>query len=310
MKARILFLSALLITQVGLAVYLFSPVHEQQGGGAQTRLLAITDTAAIDSIHIDGEEGKTLRLRRAASGWTLPDIDDLPADDGRIDGLLHRLAGLERGWPVARTHDAAEHFRVTDGDFVRRIDLMHGDERIARLYLGTSPGFRKIHARVDGDDGIYAVALSAFEVAPKADDWLDKGLLSLNDERIDSITLPGVRLVRKDGALNLDGLGPDETLKRDAVDRLVDRIRHLTVGGLADSARPKADAGPFEMTIALADGRRLDYRFTPIEKDTDYRLEVTGHKHRFRIAATVVDELRTYTKDLLVDGHKDQDAKG
>ncbi len=305
MNARIITLAGLLIAQIALSAYLFSNGHGNEEGRPE-RLLDIADASQIDGLGITDEDGRSLALRKGPNGWTLPGTDDLPADAARVDDLVRRLTGLERGWPVARTAEAAEHFKVTPEDFVRRIDLMHGEERLARLYLGTSPALRRIHARIDGDERIHAVALSAYEIEAKPDAWLDKSLLAIAEgTEIESIRLAGLHLLRRNGALVVDDLAGDEKMRAPAVDDLVDRLRHLTVVGLADDVKLKEDDEPLTLEISLAGGERRHYRFQAIDEDTDYRLEVDGRRHRFRVAAPLVDALRGFDRDRLVEktGH-------
>ncbi|MEQ8692832.1 MAG: DUF4340 domain-containing protein, partial [Pseudomonadales bacterium] len=63
-----------------------------------------------------------------------------------------------------------------------------GDEQLADIYLGTSPGFQRVHARKAGEDEIFSVELSNYELPLTVDGWLDKALLSIA-EPLDAIQL-------------------------------------------------------------------------------------------------------------------------
>ena len=52
---------------------------------------------------------------------------------------------------------------------------------MAELYLGTSPVFRKSHARQANNDVVYAMKLNTFDVPAENDYWLERTLLAFND---------------------------------------------------------------------------------------------------------------------------------
>jgi len=61
-------------------------------------------------------------------------------------GLIDKLEGAEAAWPVATSESSAERFEVSDAKFQRRIRFFADDAVVTELFLGTSPGFRRVHA--------------------------------------------------------------------------------------------------------------------------------------------------------------------
>ena len=106
----------------------------------------------------------------------------VPADGDKVAQLLDKLAGLSAPWPVATSAASAERFEVTDDLFQRRLALYTGDEEVALIFLGTSPGFERVHARRADSDEIFSVALSNYELPATIDGWLDKGLLGMSED--------------------------------------------------------------------------------------------------------------------------------
>jgi hypothetical protein len=142
-----------------------------------------TELKDVDRIAIDGPvspdkgQGGRVELVKRDGKWLLPGYFDAPADAAKVEDLLKRLAGSKRGLAVATTAPALARFRVADDDYEKRIVVGRGETTLATVYLGTSSGLRKTHARTAQDREVYAIELPAYEVRTAAVDWLDQALL-------------------------------------------------------------------------------------------------------------------------------------
>ena len=195
------------------------------------------DARAVDGLSVAGEDGE-VTLTKAASGWQLP--DGLPVDETKVDGVIEKLADAAAGWPVATSASVQERFEVAEDNHQRRLTLSGGGEPVADIYLGTSPGYRKAHARRVDDDDIYAITFSNYEAGTKAADWLDKALLRPNG------ALTGMRY---DGAFDLskdeEGVWTASTgaaLDQAKVETLAGRFTGLTVTGVSELSPQEAIA--------------------------------------------------------------------
>jgi len=142
-------------------------------------LLAIK-SADIDRVVIQDASNK-VTLQKSGSQWQLPELHQLPVDKQKLEAILQKLDGTKLTWPVTTTASSHDRFEVSGTKFQRRIALFQGDTKKADLWLGTTPGFKKIHVRREGEDQVYAVELTAFEFATASNDWLQKGLLAVKD---------------------------------------------------------------------------------------------------------------------------------
>jgi len=115
---------------------------------------------AVDRLTIEGSDHKQVVLARQGKAWVLPESDDFPADAAKVDALLERLKGLQRGLAVGATASAQRRFKVSDNDFERRLTLAANDKTLGTLYLGTSPGLRQVHARTAADDAVYTTGFA------------------------------------------------------------------------------------------------------------------------------------------------------
>jgi hypothetical protein len=176
MDRRIPALAILLAAQLLLTVGVLWWRNADDGG--RPGELITFDREAVDRITIDDGDGKSLTLQKSADGWVLPAADGLPADAQKVSETLEKLGASDASWPVATTEAAATRFEVTDEKFQRRIRLANGDSTLIDLYLGTSPGFRKVHARLAGESDIYAITFANYDATTKAQDWLSKSLIA------------------------------------------------------------------------------------------------------------------------------------
>lgn len=172
-------LTILFVAQVLLILGVFAyQQHSRVQVDAQP-LLAIK-TADIDRVVIHDVDNKTT-LQKTGGEWQLPELQLLPVDKQKLEDVLQKLEGTKLTWPVTTTASSHERFEVADSKFQRRIELFQGETKKADLWLGSSPGFKKIHLRRGGENQVYAVELASFEFATVTNDWLQKDLLAVKD---------------------------------------------------------------------------------------------------------------------------------
>lgn len=245
---------------------------------------------AVDEIHISGADDESVVLRREGEDWVL--ADGYPADGAKVRGVLSQLEGLRAPWPVATSAGSAERFEVTADDYQRHLVLHAGGESVADLYLGTSPGYQRVHARRADGDAVYSVGLSNYQIPVKAEEWLDKALLQARGEISAVAREGGWQLSRGDEGWLLDGAAAGQ----DAAADLVRRFSELRVMGLAQA--PAADAAPsavFEVTDA--DGT---YRLSLYADEDGNRYRVASDRREgyFGLAGYLADQLLVTAETL------------
>ncbi len=302
MNGRIGLLGGLLAAQVAIIAGLL--LASGLGSDAGRSQLLSFDPAKVTRLRVSGDEGAVQLIRdgedwRLAPGSDQEAADGLPADSGKISELLADLADLDAPWPVATSDDSAERFEVTEGNHQRRLVIEDGDGPVADLLLGTSPGYRRVHARVSGQGDVYSIDFSNFEAPTDADQWLDKALLAAQGE-VSSVVLEDAwRLDRPDGEWRIDDAPADAEVAND----LVRRFTNLRVLGMADEEE-EADgeggaasepAGVFLVTDA--DGEHRLALFHETEED-DYRLKSNRVPGRFELATYIAEQMLADPADL------------
>jgi hypothetical protein len=302
MKKWISILGGLLAVQLIVAVAV--NVSDQDYGAfeAKEKLLGF-DKQKVNRLLIEDDK-ESVTLRKSAGQWVLPDADDFPAMQKSVDDLLDKLAGLEKGWPVATTSGASRRFRVADDDYEHRVTLYAGDEVAARLYIGTSPGFRKVHIRPEREDAVFVAELNAWEVDTQVDAWIDKGLLGLDDAEVAQVDIAGkLSLKNQAGELQLVGLAEQETTNSEAARSLIDKLSKLRIESLKsgeEAAKYTQQDPVLDISVALKDGRALRYRFYKEENESNYLLKRSDMDSFFEIASYSVDPLRHASREKLV----------
>jgi len=229
MNQRLGLLCGLLALQIALAAALLWRTPADAPGGGP--LMAV-EAASVAVLRIADGDGEVITLRRRDGGWWL-DGAALPADADKVDEVLGKLVGLRAPWPVATTGSAAERFEVTGDDHQRRVELLgDGEQSLAVLFLGTSPGYGRVHGRLDGSDDVYALDIANYEVPVALDDWLDRTLLAADGEVHWVDGAAGWRLERADEGWLLDGAAA----RQEAVEPVLARLSDLRVLGVLDAA--------------------------------------------------------------------------
>lgn len=305
----------LLLVQVGLILV----THANRQGGAinpGTEPVLAVNAAEINQLVLEDDQGRSLLLKKEEQRWLLPESGSFPADMAKVQGLIDRLVGLQRGWPEATTAEAAGRFKVAPDRFVRKLTLRKDSAGLATIYFGTSPGLRKIYLRVDGDTDIHTLALSEHDLEIKADTWIDTGILRFKPEQAVRIDLPGLRLERSVDGLQPAGLGEGEEVVAERRDALVNQVAGLTVTGLLGTVEKPEDGldrPVLRFTVELEGGQAIDYLFgQPAQPDqgqgevaepagaTWSVLKVSNRDQVFRVESWQVDEIKAATRAALV----------
>lgn len=296
MKKLQFYLSGFLALQLVLATGLFWREHRQQELQQQRAPLLAVETGQIEKFEISDGEASVI-LRREGDSWLLPELEKLPVDDGKLDKVLDKLQGLRAGWPVATSSESRERFEVAGDRFRKRLRLYSGDgELVAEFYLGTSPGFRKVHLRSAGDDAVYAVELSSYEWPAKAGDWLDRKLLAAGDA--DAISGPDYRLAKRDGEWQFDG--GDAPLDTGEAQQLAGALKNLRITKLAGEA---PDTEPVRVQVTTDSGE-LNYEF--MQADERFYVRRGDREQLFELSRSDYERIAGVRNQQLVLKEKEE----
>ena len=265
------------------------------------------DRDLIDRVMLDDGDGLELSLEKSDDGWSLD--GGMPVDDEKMADVLSKLQKLKRPWPVATTSATQDRFEVSDEKHQRHVQLYVSDDIVADFYLGTSPGYRRVHAReVEGDD-IFSIDFSNYEMPTTVDEWLDKTLLGASGSVTEVVREGGWQLKKGEEGWLLD----DTTADQDAADRLAGRFADLRIMGVLVDA---------DGTATTTEG--VEHRATYLVSDTDgqQRLEIfyrTGEDDylvrgdrvagTFTLATYIAEQIVIESDDLLPQAEEEVESE-
>jgi hypothetical protein len=260
------------------------------------------DPQAVTGLVIRDSDGAEVVLSRSESGWRL--AQGLPADSSKVDDVISSLAGGSVTWPVATSASSRDRFEVTEDNYQRRVTFQTNGETAGEVFLGTSPGFRRVHARAADSDAVYSIDFAVHQVPVNEDDWLDKKLLQA--EEISEVTLSdGWRLARADDGESwlVDGVPADPEAAR----RVIDRLQGLSVLGLFDG--DEASLGE-PRTIDVVDAKG-SHRLTLRHDEAEDQYVLTSDRFEgndFSVAAYVAEQILIDKESLLPKPEADADV--
>lgn len=211
------YLIGLLFIQVALIGYGYwasSSAYNQREVVKLIPLGTENKSVGVDKIIISNSSGDSATLVKVGDQWQLPELKNLAVDATKITTTLDKLKSVKLTWPVATTESSHTRFKVAKDDFVQRVKLFTGETVVREFFLGNSPGLKKIHARLNQEEEVYAIKLHASDILENDIGWLDKSLISAKD--VKQISTEEHSFSVKDGVWKL--------VEKEALARLIDGI--------------------------------------------------------------------------------------
>ena len=298
MTRTVRILGIVLVLQIALAVLLYW--QQQPGGnsGQAGKLLAFSPDK-LTQIQIIGKDNKTLELEKTAQGWTLPGYYGLPVDEAKRMEFVQKLLTMNWGWPISTTKSSIGRFEVDVDHFQRHILFKDGDRVLGEVYLGTSPGFRKVHARVAGDQAVYAIPFNNYEATTEAKAWMDHNILKPGDT-LTRIEGNDFVLEKTEGKWHLADTGPQVSTDVGQAEKLASLLQGLVVLEVADDTsrdklKDQSPAFHYKVTTPI---KEVLYQFYRDGKQTFVRS--SDRDQLFRIDSYTADNLGSFKHDILV----------
>ncbi len=301
MKKWIFVLSGLLAAQLVLAMILSLTGEDYGTFQPEEKLLSFNKQAVSGLQIVDSTD--SMEIEKQEDKWLLPSSGNFPASQRKVEQLLDTLAALEKGWPVARTRGAAQRFAVDKEQFERKLILVSDDESQTTLYVGSSPGFRKVYVRPGDKDEIFTVDFNIWEANAKTEDWIDTDILALDQSSVQRIEMPGITMQRQDGTLQVMNLDENEQTNVDEGSVLLGKLTGLRIQSLLGTEMEpeyRQDEPALEIRMTTEGGEVLDYRFSKPQDASYYVLKRSDLDFYFEVAEYTVDPVREATREKLV----------
>jgi hypothetical protein len=301
MNKAIKILIGLLAAQVALAGLLF---FTRGGMGAFDSDETLLELGADDFDQaILAEPGKEpLSLVKKDGKWTIPSRWNFPASSDKIAQTLDKLRDMKKSWPVGETASARKRFKVTEEAFEKKIAFMKGGKEKKVLFLGTSPSYRKVHARPADSDKVFAADFSAYEVSVRAEDWEDKKFLQVDRTVLSRIETPTVRVVKKDLGFQVEDLKEAEETNTSEMDSFLSLFSGLSyIELLGREIKPDYGLSAPALTLNLetASGEKITYNFGKPKTGEDFFLKASNADYVFKVSRSVFEALKAVSREKL-----------
>ncbi len=311
MKRSMLYLSGLLLAQILLVITVTWSGSDYAAFEPREPLIAFK-AIKIDKIMIAQEGGESVELEKHGEAWRIPDMANFPADADKVSGFLSKIFALKKGWPVATSTSAQDRFKVAEDIYERRISLTSGGSETFQIMLGSSPSFRRVHARTSNDDAIYSVMFATHEAPSRGDAWMDRNALTTPEDEIVSLSLADITLRRdKDGKLEIADLKEGEITKESALRKLiraVARPAYDAIEGKGSVARDRLSKPDLQVSLERKDGTMVTLKYQKDDAGGAYLFTSSDNDYLFRVGESIVSDLVTTKRQSLVQA-KEQENK-
>lgn len=320
-------LGALLAIQIVVVGVLLAA---KSGGIEEPEPFMQFDAASVDSLTVSNNEG-SVSLSKVDGTWQLP--NGVPAAGFKVDAVLETFSDAAGSWPVANTAPTRERLEVTEENHQRHIVVKAGDDTVADIYLGTSPGYRKTHALRAGEDEVYAVRFSNYEAGVKPADWLDRSLLRPEGEVATLRRLPADLVSveeQADSATQADAAEEQEVvepvagfefsknaedmwtsadgseLDQGKVETFVGRFTGLSVTDVSEAELPESATMAFVVTDDEGDQTLSVFALEDGEKYVAVSDRVAG---AYELSKYIAEQMNKPLADLLPDPPEDEESE-
>jgi hypothetical protein len=223
-KKYIPFLFGALIVQAGLCAFFLTRKDATATFQANEKLLSFTFDK-VDRVQITDGTGKKVELKKQEAGWVIPDYFTYPVAAKKLETFGQAMDSFKKSWPLGTSAIAAKQFKVVPEQFERELVFFAGDKKLQTLYLGTSPSFRKVHARVDDVMNTYSIDQNTFDIAVDSKEWIDKRFFAALDKtKVKSLVVGTVTLEQQNGNFILAGIPADKETMTDKTAALVAKV--------------------------------------------------------------------------------------
>ncbi len=276
MKITQSFLSVFLVLQIVAAGALLFHQRSTASVRPDEKLLTI-DVSTINKMIIEDAEA-SVELNKDDTGWQLPNYD-VPVSANKAESVLDSLAAAKTGWAVANREESHSQLEVAEDSFNRKIALFNNEDKIAELFIGSSPGLRRSHVRRSDDSDVYSVALNSYDIPAIRNQWFDRNILALPE--ISTIQLMDHTLEADgEGWKITDGDGESQTPDQPNIDSVVNTLKTLRVSDVKESTEDDRVAN----AEVLVKNDESDYTYTFYASEDNYLVRRSDQNAVFEIS--------------------------
>ncbi|MBX2857208.1 MAG: DUF4340 domain-containing protein [Cellvibrionaceae bacterium] len=248
----------------------------------------------VTKVTITDEDG-TVVLEKNSDLWFLPEYGGLQGIDNKLEDAVNKLLQNTVRWPAATSVSAHKRFEVDPENAQKTVVFYQADKAIATVHLGTSPGFKKVHARLNDADEVYALDFAQHELPAKNEEWFERSLLKFSGT-IEAVKTDKFNLQKIDEQWTLSSLSEENTVDDTAVTEWLDRFSRLVVTARVDESLVEKITvqDPLlraEISGEDSEGNTVTRNYAFYKDGEEYYIKLFGEEHLFTIAQYSVEPI-------------------
>lgn len=323
MKRWINILVGLLAVQAALFFFLNYKENLWESKTVVEEKLLSLEFDKLDKVTIEASDKSVLELAKKDGVWVIPKLFDFPIWPEKIQKSLKHLTEVTHSsWAHGKTKASAKQFEVTEDKFERRIMFYVGDEVKSILYLGGSPGYKKVYTRVEGHDETYSIEFNAMDMPTDPVEWSDRDIYKLDRAKISKILLStGIELEKKGRDLLLTNLKEDEETDTGRLNSFINRMQNPRFDDVLAKDTYAHGAPYLKYTVTLEGGVERAYEFFKMktapkkkakeEKETRedaFVLKVSNLPYYFKVSPHRIRDLKEKKREEFIKKKNKKDT--
>jgi hypothetical protein len=164
------------------------PASDTSATPAAPKILSLT-ADQITAVHIAKTGAEPLDLSKASGKWQIEGAKPLAADQDAVSGLLNTVTPLTSDRLMEDHPQGLQSYGLDKPTL--EVDVTTKDGKTQKLLFGSdTPSGSDVYAKLDSDSKVYTVYSTSKAAFDKSvNDLRDKRLLTLNSDKITSVTL-------------------------------------------------------------------------------------------------------------------------
>ena len=165
---------------------------------------------------------------------------------------------------------------------------------------------------MDGDDNIYDINFSAYELAAKSNDWADQNYLHFDGETIAGIETADVALKRDGTVFQVKDLTENEQTIVSKASNLQSKLANLSfveILGKSDKPEYKQSEPELKYSVLMKDGDSVSFTISKIAEKDEYILKPSNSEYYFKVAKHVFEGLHGFNRASLVEAKSETPEK-
>lgn len=288
------FLKITLILQFVLLIFLTFPSSKKS---IKDYKLSSLQKADVTNIKLT-ENDKALNLKKVSDVWVLSDKFDFPADQEKVSRMLDGIFTPSELRLVGKSKNALIKYKLTDKDFIEKVSVTSSDNKSDTLLLGDTPEFKKIYVRNENSQDSFITSLSKFDLGTDVNSWYKKNFLGFTKELVKKISFNTLSLVKDKEDFNLENLKEGETIDKEKVDFLINKLFSLSFTDIQSSGKVNLESPDFKIDVLREDNQTITLNFKKV--DDKFLLKVTNMPWDFEISKNSFNDLKEIKREEVI----------